>query len=431
MCPFNGLTQILLLILAIILINTVVINALSIKFENESVTVHMDETISVPYTILKDTADEYEDDGTYLLQLKSNDGNIATIDQEIYVTYNELPKYASMNVTGVFLGKTSVSCRNVKKNKTLDGALDVIVIRKHRLIDTIFTVSVATLVSIIYINFGCFLNWGELKRNLKRPVGPVIGLCSQFIFMPLLSYGLGRVLFPESPEMQLGMFFTGVAPSGGASNIWTLVLDGNVDLSITVTSLGNFVALLMMPLWIFSLGKLIFNQAKLVVPYRHIATSAFGLIIPLAIGYLLTRYCKNLASFLARILKGLSSLLLLFIIVFATVTNLYLFKIFSWKIVVAGMALPYLGFTAAFILSKILRQADPDCLAIAIETGIQNTGIAIFLLRFSLTQPAADLTTVCPVAVSMMTPIPLVGIYIYKKIQASKYISGYEALPST
>lgn len=57
------------------------------------------------------------------------------------------------------------------------------------------------------------------------------------------------------------------------------------------------------------------------------------------------------------------------------------------------MALPYLGFSAAFILSKILRQPSPDCLAIAIETGIQNTGIAIFLLRFSLTQPAADLTT--------------------------------------
>ncbi|XP_045474377.1 ileal sodium/bile acid cotransporter isoform X2 [Harmonia axyridis] len=431
MCPFNSLTQIMLLILVIILINAAVINTLSVKFQNESVTIHMDDSISVPYTILKDQTVESEDNAKYLLQLKSDDDNIANTNEQIYFSYNELPLQASLNISGVFLGKTSVSCKDVTRNKTIEGHLDVIVIRKQRLIDTIFTVSVATLVSIIYINFGCFLNWGELKRNLTRPIGPVIGLCSQFIFMPMLSYGLGQLLFPESPEMQLGMFFTGVAPSGGASNIWTVVLDGNVDLSITVTSLGNFLALLIMPMWIFSLGKLIFNQAKLGVPYRLVVFSALGLIIPLAIGYLLTRYCKNLASFLARILKGLSSLLLIFIIVFATVTNLYLFKIFSWKIIVAGMALPYLGFTLAFILSKILRQADPDCLAIAIETGIQNTGIAIFLLRFSLTQPAADLTTVCPVAVSMMTPIPLLGIYIYKKIQASNHFSGYEALPRT
>lgn len=44
-------------------------------------------------------------------------------------------------------------------------------------------------------------------------------------------------------------------------------------------------------------------------------------------------------------------------------------------------------------LSKIFRQVPEDCIAIAIEAGIQNTGIAIFMLRFSLGQPEADLTT--------------------------------------
>lgn len=61
------------------------------------------------------------------------------------------------------------------------------VIRKKRVIDTIFTSSVATLVSILYINFGCALKWGELFRNLKRPIGPGIGFVAQFVFMPLVS----------------------------------------------------------------------------------------------------------------------------------------------------------------------------------------------------------------------------------------------------
>ena len=57
------------------------------------------------------------------------------------------------------------------------------------------------------------------------------------------------------------------------------------------------------------------------------------------------------------------------------------------------MGLPWLGFIFGYIVAIIFRQNEPDIRAIAIETGIQNTGIAIFLLRFSLKQPAADMTT--------------------------------------
>lgn len=54
-------------------------------------------------------------------------------------------------------------------------------------------------------------------------------------------------------------------------------------------------------------------------------------------------------------------------------------------------------------------------MAIAIEAGVQNTGIAIFLLRFALGQPQADLTTVIPVSVAITTPFPLLMYYIYLK----------------
>lgn len=105
------------------------------------------------------------------------------------------------------------------------------------------------------------------------------------------------------------------------------------------------------------------------------------------------------------------------------------------QIVVAGLGLPWLGYMAGAIISKVLRQDGPDCLAIAVEAGIQNTGIAIFILRFALgqvriewrlcigvkfdvllfvsVQPQADLTTVIPVSVAMMTPLPLMGYWIY------------------
>lgn len=91
-----------------------------------------------------------------------------------------------------YVGQTTVSLKVTDRNNetVTENLLDVTVIREVRVIDTVFTSSVATLVSIIYINFGCALDWGGLKQNLKKPIGPILGLVTQFGLMPTV----GRVL---------------------------------------------------------------------------------------------------------------------------------------------------------------------------------------------------------------------------------------------
>ncbi|KAI4460524.1 sodium-bile acid cotransporter [Holotrichia oblita] len=377
-------------------------------------TLYVDETIGVHCNV---TGTQHGN--IYFMQIQSEDIGILNADDQVLIT-NSYDDFATsrFNMTGNFLGKTAITM----KIKTIsevqyEETMPVTVIRRKRAIDHIFTASVATLVALIYINFGCALNWNEVRAGVRRPIGPVIGFISQFLFMPLLSFGLGKILFPNNTDMQLGMFFAGVAPAGGASNMWTVILGGNLSLSITMTTISNIAAFAMMPLWLFTLGKQIFDKSDIPVPYMQITTYALALLVPLFIGYLIQRYLKKTARFLARILKGFSSLLLIFIIVFAIVTNLYLFKLFSWQIVVSGLGLPWLGYVLAWIFAKICRQNSKDSLTIAIEAGIQNTGISIFLLRVVLPQPEADLTTVAPVAVATMTPIPLFLLYICQKIR--------------
>lgn len=171
----------------------------------------------------------------------------------------------------------------------------------------------------------------------------------------------------------------------------------------------------MMPFWIFTLGKVLFDNGDIPVPYESLSTYVIALIIPLAIGLLIQRFLPRVAAFLVRGLKPVSSLLIIFIVVFAIVTNLYLFELFSWQIVIGGLCLPWLAYILGYSAAWICKQPHPDCLAIAMETGIQNTGISIFLLRFTLPQPAADLTTVMPVSVAIMTPIPLLCIFLFMK----------------
>lgn len=77
--------------------------------------------------------------------------------------------------------------------------------------------------------------------------------------------------------------------------------------------------------------------------------------------------------------------------------------------------MPWLGYFMGWLAALICRQEYEDRLAISIEAGIQNTGIAIFVLRNALNQPEADLTTVLPVAVAIMTPFPLILFYLCLK----------------
>lgn len=75
---------------------------------------------------------------------------------------------------------------NKKTKEKCEDQMDVIVVRKKRIIDTIFTASVAILVSILYINFGCAIDWSQFRGILKRPVGPAIGAFGQFVIMPVV-----------------------------------------------------------------------------------------------------------------------------------------------------------------------------------------------------------------------------------------------------
>ncbi|XP_033219576.1 P3 protein isoform X1 [Belonocnema kinseyi] len=354
-----------------------------------------------------------------LITANNSDPNVVDIDLPLF-HHDKIVKgfwNDTINVTGLFLGKAkiilSISLDGVLVNSSI---MEVIVTRQERVIDTVFTASVVILVSILYINFGCAMDWDLCRKTLKKPVGPAIGFVCQFLFMPVISYVIGYVLFPDYPEMQLGIFFTGISPSGGASNIWTLMLGGNLNLSITMTTLCTVGAFAFIPFWLFTLGKHIFDRGNLQVPYFKIATYAIGLLIPLAIGFFIQKKMPRFCKIMVRIMKPFSVILIIFIIIFAIVTNLYLFKLFSWKIIVAGLGLPWMGYLVGLFMGLIFRQPGADVRAISIETGIQNTGISIFLLRFGLEQPAADLTTVAPVSCAIMTPVPLTIFYIIKLI---------------
>lgn len=332
----------------------------------------------------------------------------------------------SINVTGNYLGHTSIKLCLSDPSKGTDceltsNELPVHVIRKPRVVDHIFTVTVVILVAVIFVNFGCTLDTNRLKDAIVRPIGPLIGLVCHFLILPLVSYGLGYYFFPDSPTLRLGLFFTGIAPAGGASNIWTFTLGGNLDLSITMTAVSTLASFAFIPLWVLTLGGTIFAERQMEVPFQKLFSSGVTPLICLCIGFGIQVYFKRISAFMVRFLKLFSVLLIAFIICFAVITNFYLFKLFSWQIILGGMLLPWIGYFSGWLFSYLLNQPNENKLAITIETGVQNTGISIFLLRTCLPQPDSDITTVVPVSVALMTPIPLVLFSLLKRMRGKSH----------
>lgn len=110
--------------------------------------------------------------------------------------------------------------------------------------------------------------------------------------------------------------------------------------------------------------------------------------------------------------------MIIFIIVFGTYANFFMFRLMSWRILASAAITVWCGFAIGYLLATLLKLPHADRIAISVETGIQNTGIAIALLGFSLSPPSNDIATVVPVAASIVTPIPLTLVLIYQKVRA-------------
>ncbi|XP_042878983.1 ileal sodium/bile acid cotransporter-like [Penaeus japonicus] len=340
----------------------------------------------------------------------------------------------TFNLTGTFLGFSKLQFLLVAPDgelQAMSNQTNIMVQRADKLHDQIFTAAMIILVGIAYVNMGCAIDLEIIKRTLKRPVAPVIGLASQYFFMPLTSYTLGYFLFNDSPALWLGLFIIGCSPGGGGSNIWTYMLGGSLDLSVTMTFVSTVVAFGALPMWVYMLASTIFQDGDFgYIPYSKMATMVVSLVLPCAVGVLLKRLLPRVAEVLKKLLTPVAIVFIVFASTFGVYVNFYIFYYFTWKVAVVGMALPWLGFVFGAVMGTLCKRQPEEVVAISIETGIQNTGLAIGVIKFALQKfsPLGDITVVVPVAVATLTPIPLLLALLCKRLYDRRHRSKLEGI---
>ncbi|XP_064088607.1 ileal sodium/bile acid cotransporter-like isoform X2 [Macrobrachium nipponense] len=325
--------------------------------------------------------------------------------------------YGQINFTALFIGYSNITVTlyDAKGYMLAEEMFPASVILSYQNLSDIFSQIIRILVAISYVNMGAAMDFSVVKDIIKRPVGPIIGMICQYLFMPLISFALGKLVFPDNPMAQLGMFLSGCSPGGGVSNMWTHLLGGSLDLSVMMTFVSNIFAFGTLPLWIYLMAPLIIGDKDFVIPFKDIGLILAFLAIPCLIGMACKMFLPRFARFLERTLAAISIFNILFTFTFGVYSNLYIFSFFTFKTLLIGFLSPFLGYLSGMLLAKLCCQSWADTIAISIETGVQNNAVAYIILKLSFEKPAGDITAVFPCAAIIMSPIPLLVAYIIKK----------------
>lgn len=193
MCPF----VLLALILSLLLVVFELTAAISVSFRPTEVKqLKEGETISV--SIEFDSQNKFNTSSGYY-ELYISDNSIVDIVGNKTIILPDYPIYRTFELKGKFLGHTWLQVvkklNNVNNNSNSNSIdvneknpkLAISVVRPMSQITKIFTISVAVLVSINYINMGCALDLNVVFSVLKRPIAPAIGFICQYTFMPLVN----------------------------------------------------------------------------------------------------------------------------------------------------------------------------------------------------------------------------------------------------
>ncbi len=249
-------------------------------------------------------------------------------------------------------------------------------------------------VAIAFVMFGVALQikLDHFKKLILNPKSAILGVFSQFLLLPFLTFLLTLLLHDYlTPTMALGMILVSACPGGNISNFISSLAKGNVALSVSLTAIATLGAIFFTPINFAFWGGLTVNfyaaadPTMLVRPleidaYQMFQTVLIILGIPLILGIAINTKFPKFTHKIVKPIKQLSIVLFAAIVVIALVKNFEYFKIAIGYIFLIVLLHNALALGSGYFLGFIGRRPVNDRKTIAIETGIQNSGLALVLI---------------------------------------------------
>lgn len=238
--------------------------------------------------------------------------------------------------------------------------------------------------AIIMFGVALDIKWVHFTELLNQKKAVIVGLVSQFILLPVITVILIAVL-PISTGMAMGMLLVACCPGGNVSNFYTQMARGNVALSVTLTAWSSSAAFIITPLgfifWASFIPSLSVGVKSFEVDFMSIMINMLLiLLLPLVLGMLVTRYFPLLSKKIASPIRLVSMLLLTGFIVVAVLNNQEAFGAYLGNVFWIVLLQNGLVIALAFYFSALFKNGEAVNRTVAIETGIQNSGLALILI---------------------------------------------------
>lgn len=243
-------------------------------------------------------------------------------------------------------------------------------------------------IAIIMVGVALGVRLKRFKKIWQSPKPLVVGIISQIILLPALTFLL-TISFDFPVSVALGMLLVASCPGGNVSNFMSSLANGNVELSVSLTMFSSLGAVIFTPLNFLLWGNLYLKVASkryTEIPYLHIdfwsmlSSIIIILIIPLIIGLLITRFWPKQALKASKIIKNFSIIFFIALIILLLYKNIKQLKTVVELIFILVLIHNAIAISTGYLFAKINKLSRRNTRTISIETGIQNSALALALI---------------------------------------------------
>ncbi|MDA4845797.1 bile acid:sodium symporter family protein [Hoeflea poritis] len=231
--------------------------------------------------------------------------------------------------------------------------------------------------AFIMFSLGLGLTVADFARVVARPKAFFAGAASQIVVLPVVAFLLLQ-LFRLPPELAVGVMILSFCPGGVTSNIITKLAGGAVALSVTLTGVVSLVSVITVPLLVAWAADHFMGQAAPDINVTALALAMFAITaVPVAIGVALRHFAASLADRIEMPVSRIALVLFVVIVIGALAAN---WSLFVANLVLLGPLLVVLNIVLLMLglgIARVMGLDHADGVAIAIETGVQNSTLGI------------------------------------------------------
>lgn len=244
----------------------------------------------------------------------------------------------------------------------------------------------------IMFSIGLGLRVTDFTRVFRMPLALGAGLANQVVLLPLVGAALVLLYAGGSgfdPVFALGIMALAACPGGITSNLLTVLGGGSAALSISMTAISSLVGILTVPLILgLSQGFLLGDAEAVTLPVGRILVGVFGVTgVPMALGMALNAWLPRFSEIARPTARGLATGIFALIVVGAFVGQRETMVAHFTDIGPFVLALNVATMALGLITARLLRLDLADTVAIAMEAGLQNVALAIFIATTLLGLP--------------------------------------------